>query len=246
MGHAHHRRFFVPPADIRESRVVFSAAQVHQLLHVLRLHGGDEVTVFDGTGRELSAVLDAPGHDRLQGRVLSERRTAPACPRITLAPVVPRGPAMDQIVAHATELGVACLAPLLATRSVRQVSDRDARWLRIAREAAEQCGRSDLPELRRPIGLSDFLAGTPAGEALLVCDPGAAESLLEATRTLAGGTGVTLLLGGEGGFTEEETRRLAAACARFVSLGPRRLRALTASLAAMAILQAGLAGPRSS
>jgi 16S rRNA (uracil1498-N3)-methyltransferase len=241
MGHARHRRFFVPPADIREDSVFFSPAQVHQLRHVLRLHAGDEVTVFDGTGREIRAVLDAAAPDRLRGRVVSERRASPWRPSITLAQVVPRGAAMDQIVSQATELGVGRLVPLLAARSVRQVSNRAGRWLRIVREAAEQCGRPDLPEVTIPTSLPDFLAGRPTGAPLVVCQPGAAESLLAACRSLAAAPGVTLLLGGEGGFTDEETSRLAAVQARFVSLGPRLLRAPTASLAAVAILQAGLA-----
>jgi 16S rRNA (uracil1498-N3)-methyltransferase len=134
--------------------------------------------------------------------------------------------------------------PLLAARSVRLVADRAARWLRIAREAAEQCGRPDLPEVTDPTRLPDFLAGRPPGAPLVVCQPDAPESLLDACRSLAGAPDVTLLLGGEGGLTEEETDRLAAAQARFVSLGPRLLRAPTAALAAVAILQAGLAaGP---
>jgi 16S rRNA (uracil1498-N3)-methyltransferase len=221
--------------------VAFSAAQAHQIRHVLRLRPGEAVTVFDGTGREMEAALDG-GPGALRAHVRRERRATPTAPRITLAQVVPRGAAMDQIVQQATELGVAGLVPLLAERSVRRVAERAARWARIMQEAAEQCGRPDLPALHAPVALDEFLEGPAAGRPLVVCAPEAGQTLLAAARAAAGAARLTLLVGAEGGLSPEETEQLERRGALFASLGPHLLRTPTASLAALAVLQAGLAG----
>ncbi|MFB3820107.1 MAG: 16S rRNA (uracil(1498)-N(3))-methyltransferase [Candidatus Methylomirabilales bacterium] len=239
MGHRHHRRFFVPPADIREGWVAFSAAQAHQIRHVLRLRPGEGVIVFDGTGREIEAALDG-GPGALRARVRRERRAAAAGPRILLAQVLPRGAAMDQIVQQATELGAAALVPLLAERSVRQAVERAPRWARIMREAAEQCGRADLPALHAPLPLGQFLAALAPDSPLVVCAPEAGQGLLAAARAVAGASRVTLLVGAEGGLSDAETRQLQGRGALFASLGPHLLRTPTAALAALAVLQAGL------
>ena len=108
--------------------------QAHQLTQVLRLRSGDDVSVFDGSGREVVASLATATPRRATARILRE---APRLPgpglSITLAQVVPRGAAMDLIVAKTTELGVARLVPLEGERSVRRASG----WLRIAQVACD-------------------------------------------------------------------------------------------------------------
>jgi 16S rRNA (uracil1498-N3)-methyltransferase len=242
MGHRHHRRFFVPPADIGDGWVVFSPAQAHQIRHVLRLRPGEAVTVFDGTGREIEAALDA-GPGGLRARIRRERRAPPLIPRVILAQVTPRGAAMDQIVQQATELGAAGLVPLVAERSVRQVTDRAPRWARIMQEAAEQCGRADLPELHDPVTLGEFLAARAPDSPLVVCAPGARVSLLAAARGMAGAPRVTLLVGAEGGLSPVETEELERRGAVAASLGPHLLRTPTASLAALAVLLSAMTEP---
>lgn len=239
MRHAHHRRFFVPADHIQDGRVQFSPAQTHQILHVLRLGRGDQVTAFDGAGRECVARLDGCAGRAAVAAVLHERRAPAPFPRITLAHVIPRGPAMDEILAHATALGAARLVPLEADRSVRRLDERVPRWLRIAQEAAEQSGRTDLPEVAAPCTLAAFLTALPAGCPVLACDAAAREPLLAAALELRGADEVALLVGGEGGLSDEELRAVAPR-ARLVSLGPRLLRSATAVLAALAILQAAM------
>lgn len=220
----------------------FEPVQAHQLVHVLRLKTGDRVSIFDGTGREMIATLEAATPRGATARILGESPAVPSAGlRITLAQVVPRGPAMDLIVAKATELGVACIVPLEAQQSVRRASARGPRWQRIIREAAEQCGRRDLPEIAPSATLGAFLLGRSAGTPLLACHAAdGARPLATVCRELGPVPAVTLLVGGEGGLSPAEVAGLWSREARLVSLGPRLLRAETAALAALAILQACL------
>ncbi len=238
MGHLHHRRFLVPPARIDAERVAFLPEQAHQIGRVLRLRVGDGVLVFDGSGRELRVVLTEITPTRASGRVVEALPPAagPAL-RVTLGQLVPRGPAMDWILAKATELGVARIVPCEGGRSVRRRGGPD-RWRRIIQEAAEQCGRRELPELAPILSLEDFLLAHGTGP-LLVCTTEAdSRPLPEVCRRLQGAPEITLLVGSEGGFTESELTQLRAGGAILTSLGPRLLRTDTAAVVALAVVQA--------
>ncbi len=238
----HHRRFFVPPERVGAGWVEFAPTQAHQITQVLRLRPGDTVSVFDGTGREVIASLAVTASRRATARILSEVPPEPSPgPRLTLAQVVPRGVAMDLIVAKATELGVARLISLEGERSVRRASAQGPRWRRIAQEAAEQCGRRDVPEVTSVRRLEDLLAARSSGGPLLACDAGeGSQPLVSVCRALGGISDLTLLVGGEGGLSPGEVGRLRSSGAHLAWLGPRLLRADTAALAALAIVQATL------
>jgi 16S rRNA (uracil1498-N3)-methyltransferase len=242
VGRAHHRRFFLSPEGLAGGQAAFGPAQAHQLVSVLRLGAGDLIAVFDGTGREWTAELTQATPRRAQARLLAEHppETPPRL-AVTLAQVAPRGAAMDLIVAKATELGVSRIVPLEAEHSVRRiaVSGGEARWRRIIVEATEQCGRRRLPDLAPACAVEQYLRMDPPGPALLVCDQGGgARPLAEVCGTLLGAAEVTVLVGGEGGLSPEEVALATRRGGRRVSLGPRLLRAETAALAALAVVQA--------
>lgn len=236
----HHRRFFVPAECIRDGWVELAPTQARQIVQVLRLRRGERVSIFDGTGREVIASLGAATARRATARILAE---APILPwprlRITLAQVVARGTAMDLIVAKATELGVARIIPLEGERSIRRGSGREPRWARIAQESAEQCGRRDVPELTPLASIEEFLLGHPPGTPLLACEAGEGDNPLpDVCRDLGDVASLALLVGGEGGLSPGEIERLRSRKAILASLGPRLLRAETAALAALAVIQA--------
>jgi len=236
----HHRRFFVLAEHIRNGWVEFSPAQARQMIQVLRLRPGDEVKVFEGTGRELVAALATATPRRARARILREMpQAAPPALSVTLAQVMPRGGAMDLVVGKATELGVSRIVPLEAERSVRRATARGPRWRRIVQEAAEQCGRPDLPELAPILPLEDFLRRHPEGIPLVACESAeGSRPLVLVCQDLRNVTRLTLLVGAEGGFSPGELERLRVHGARLASLGPRLLRAETAALAALTIVQA--------
>jgi 16S rRNA (uracil1498-N3)-methyltransferase len=238
----HHRRFFVLPEHIQNGWVKFAPAQARQITQVLRLRPGDTVAVFDGTGREIVAALAAATPRQASARILREvSRVRPPELSVTLAQVIPRGNVMDLIVGKATELGVSRIVPLEAERSVRRATARGPRWQRIAQEAAEQCGRPDLPELAPVAPLEAFLCAHPEGVPLVACDPNeGSRPLVSVCQDLLGVTTLTLLVGGEGGLSPGEIQRLRSPGMHLASLGPRLLRAETAALAALVIVQAFL------
>jgi 16S rRNA (uracil1498-N3)-methyltransferase len=196
---------------------------------VLRLGPGDRVKLFDDrTGEWLAEIVEA-GKKRVTLNVVERLREREAVPDLWLlfAPIK-RG-RIDWLVEKATELGVARLLPVLTRRTIVDRLNLD-RLRAHAIEAAEQCERTALPELAEPQKLDALLKAWPAGRALYFADEAGGEPFAPAPGPAA------ILIGPEGGFTDEERaaiRALAQACP--VSLGPRILRADTAALAAVAL-----------
>jgi 16S rRNA (uracil1498-N3)-methyltransferase len=144
---------------------------------------------------------------------------------------------MDLVVQKATELGVARILPFEAERSVvrlepARAEERAGRWRRIASEAARQCGRADVPEVAAPAALDRALAALAPGTRTFVFHPGG--GTLEAPAPAA----VAAVVGPEGGLTDAEVRACEEAGATRAALGPRVLRAETAAIVAVALLQA--------
>jgi len=230
------RRVHLPPERIGAGRAELTPEARHYLCDVLRLEAGAAVELFDGRGHAWDATLGAGG-DAL---VLGAPREAPARgATIALLFALAKGEKNDLVVQKATELGAARIAPFAAARSVvrleaEKAQERTGRWRRIAEEAARQCGRADVPELLAPLPLAGALAALPPGLDVVVFQPGGvALASLE-----AGPEGVAAVIGPEGGLDDAELAACAAAGARRATLGPRVLRAETAAIVAVAMLQA--------
>jgi 16S rRNA (uracil1498-N3)-methyltransferase len=204
------------------------------LAAVLRLGPGDRVKLFDDRSGEWLATIAEAGRKRVTlivGERLRERELLPDL-WLLFAPIK-RG-RIDWLVEKATELGVARLLPVVTRRTVVDRLNLD-RLRAHAVEAAEQCGRTALPELAEPRKLDAVLRGWPEGRALHFADEAGGAPLASA----AAPAPAALLIGPEGGFTEEERAAIRALpSARPVSLGPRILRADTAALAAIALWMA--------
>ncbi len=229
------RRFFVPPAALDGDTIVFAMREAHHIARVLRLRPGTRIVVFDGR-REVDAELLAVGDAGVTAAKTGAPRAAVRPFSLVLLQGVPRGPKMDVIVRMATEIGVSAVHPVLTERSVIDPSPaRVERWRRIAREAAKQCGRADVPEISLPVVLGDALAAIGPVDLLIVPWEETARPLGEvaAGRPFAS---AAFLIGPEGGLTAVEVGTVRAAGGEAISLGPLLLRTETAGLVTAAML----------
>lgn len=212
-------------------------------IRVLRLRPGDQLVLFDGLGGEYPAQLTEVGRNDAAvalGTWRAVEREAPL--PLTLIQAVQAAEKMDLTIQKAVELGVAAIVPATSRRSVVRLSGERAErrlehWRGIVASACEQCGRNRLPGVAELASVSEVLTQLPAisgGELRLMFLPDAEHSLA----TLPPPSGVTLLVGAEGGLDPVEEQAALAAGFTPVRLGPRVLRTETAGLAALAAMQA--------
>ncbi len=232
-------RFFIDAAAGPGERLVFPGPVSHQMVRVLRLDAGTRVIAVDPDGWELTVEITRADPRAAEGRVLARERRATEPPlRVVLAQGLPKADKIDW-VQKCTEAGVAAILPVVAARTVVNPAGKEEarreRWRRIAREAAEQSGRTAVPEIGP------------------VCDPAAAASRLGALdlflvpweeersrgiravlRAAAASASpprsVGILIGPEGGLTSDEVELARRSGAVPVTLGPRLLRTETAGL----------------
>jgi 16S rRNA (uracil1498-N3)-methyltransferase len=216
-------------------------AQAHYLANVLRMRAGDAILVFNGRDGEWRAILDAAGKKRWRLLAEAQMQAQPAAPDLHYLFAPLKHARLDYMVQKAVEMGAGRLRPIVTHYS--QVARVNAERMRAnAIEAAEQCGILSIPAIDEPQPLADVLSGWVAAEGerrIVFCDEGAAES--DPVKILAPHAGLPLavLIGPEGGFTDDERARLRAApFVIAIPLGPRILRADTAAVAALAVVQA--------
>jgi len=227
-------RLFVRQQLGEGARVELDAGQANYLGNVLRLAEGAELLVFDGRSGEWLARIAEAGKKRMALTVDSRTREPEAIPDVWLAFAPVKRQATDWLVEKATELGAARLVPVITGRTIVERVKLE-RLESIAIEAAEQCGRTLLPDISEPLPLTDFLQHREAARTLYLADETGGEWTPDA---FTPGPCV-ILTGPEGGFTDEERAAIRAAPnAVPVSLGPRILRAETAALAALAAYMA--------
>ena len=234
------RRFFLEslPAGAGEA-VALPPAEAHHAAHVLRLPAGAAVELFDGCGGQARGAIGEIRHGAVTALV---SEVLPPLPRP--APVVhlgfsePKGKRLDWLLEKATELGAASLTPVRFARSVagqeEMTASRRERWLVHCIAAAKQCGLNFLPQIHSPAGLPGFLASR--GQDLCILgDPGlSAKRIKDALADWREGIEIRLLIGPEGGLTDEE--QAGAVAAGFVPsrLGATTLRVETAAVALLA------------
>lgn len=212
------------------AEVALDGAQAHYLAGVMRAKVGDPVKLFDNISGEWLAVVAQAGKRDLLLRIehkLRERETVPDL-WLLVAPI--KKGRIDWVIEKACELGVDRIVPVLTRRTIVDKVNAE-RWQAHLIEAAEQCGRTALPSLASMEKLEKLLAEWPADRTLIFADEAGGVPMGEAVQ--AGPA--ALLVGPEGGFTDEERSAIKAlAQARGVTLGPRILRAETAVIAGIA------------
>jgi 16S rRNA (uracil1498-N3)-methyltransferase len=234
------QRLFVQ-ADLGEgATLVLSGDQANYLRNVLRLDAGDAVLVFNGRDGEWRAELAKSGKREAKLAVTSRTRLQEAGPDIAYLFAPLKRARLDYMVQKATEMGVARLCPVLTRRTVAERVNVE-RMRANAVEAAEQCGILRVPAVDEPAKLERAIAGWDAARPLIFCDEGSehADPLVALARLKPGP--LALLVGPEGGFDEAERELLSTQpFVTRISLGPRILRADTAAVAALALVNAAL------
>ncbi len=209
--------------------IALDPGQANYLGKVMRKTVGDELLVFDGRSGEWRAQITEAGKKRMSVDILEQTREAETLPDLTLAFAPVKRTQTDWLVEKATELGVAALQPVMTRRTVAE-RVKLARMRAIAIEAAEQCGRTLLPDLGEPLALEKWLATRDGSVPLYFADETGGEPV---TAAMTAGP-AAILVGPEGGFSEEERAMVRSASGAIaISLGPRILRAETAALAAV-------------
>lgn len=216
------------------ARIALDADRAHYLLNVMRRGAGDGVLLFNGRNGEWTARIAEATRRTCLLETGSCVRSQPPAGALELAIALVKRPRLELIVEKATELGV-CAIRLVKTERTNAERANLGRLRLIAREAAEQCGRLDVPDLFEPVTLEALVHTWPEGRALAFCDEVGGGSIA----TLARSGPATLLIGPEGGFSADERTKLSERpftlrCA----LGPRILRAETAAIAALSVWQA--------
>ncbi len=240
------RRFFINPADISGATAVITGREARHLTTVLRLGPGHRIHLFDGRGGIYVAEISRTGRGEVEAAILERGREKQGPgPRLHLGQALVKGGKMDLIVEKATELGVAAIHPFVsrycAVRpAAEQQQRRLQRWRRISLAACKQCNRPLPPDCPAPVPLEELLATGGQYDLKIILWEGEKSRGLGDLLARPGRSGlksILALVGPEGGFSEQEVVQAIAAGFTPAGLGRRVLRAETASLAAVAILQ---------
>lgn len=244
------RRFYAPPSAFtsRLGSVNLPADEARYLREVLRLKAGDTVYVFDGQGKEFHCRVEESRRDSAQLEVIAESTPArPESPlELRLAVALLKGDKFDLVVQKTTELGVKRILPVVTKRAdVRLRDDSDvekriARWQRIALEAAKQSGRAVVPAVDNPVAFESLVQETGRDKTMgrLMFAEREGQSLLAAREHLPSDlSSLTTIVGSEGGWTDEDLGSARDAGWTIVTLGGRTLRAETAAITVVALLQ---------
>ncbi|HJD02571.1 MAG TPA: 16S rRNA (uracil(1498)-N(3))-methyltransferase [Candidatus Mediterraneibacter excrementavium] len=238
------QQFFAEPSMIREGHVFLEGPDVNHMKNVLRMKQGEDVRISDSTGKTYLCSIQAYEEKRAVLDILKELDAdTELLSRIWLFQGLPKGDKMELIVQKAVELGVYSVVPFSAKRSIVRLDEMKAekkrnRWQAVAKGAAEQSGRSIIPEVQPLRDLAGALQ-MAAGLDVVLIPYEQEEGMKGMARAVSGirpGQSVGVFIGPEGGFEEEEVRQAVESGAVPVSLGKRILRTETAGLAVLSIL----------
>ncbi len=228
-------RIYLPATLATDKRLELDKQAARHILTVLRLEPGAPLIIFDGRGNAHQARLEHATHVIIGQQIQSETESPL---RIHLIQAISRGERMDHVIQKAVELGVSKITPVLSQHCmVKLKSDRAVKrlqhWRGVAISACEQCGRNQLPVLNTITTLNQALSEQEHG-LKLVLDP-AGQSTLSSLPLPE--KAITLLIGPEGGLSDDEIRQAEQSEFAGLRIGPRTLRTETAAIAALSALQ---------
>lgn len=238
------RRFFVEGSKETGATVEIYGGDAHKITRVLRLRAGDRIEIVDSGAHAFQAAIEEAG-PVVRARLLESTpgdSGAGTSLSLQVAQAVPKGSRMDFVIEKGTELGADAFLPFYCERSIgRRVGDEKlGRWRRIARTAAQQCGRRDVPDVREPVDFERLVEAFTAYDAVLFAWELASQVPLQQrlAEVLPRSGRVLVAIGPEGGFSHAEAEAAMRHGAAVVWLGSRILRTDTAALALLAVIAA--------
>ena len=231
-----HDVFYTEPANIRDPNIRIVGDEAKHLLRVLRKKAGDHILVTDGRGLRYEAVIRSVSADDAECDIIRREQDVNE-PRVevTLGVSLLKNPGrFDFLVEKATELGVRCIVPMVCARTVRHHENHD-RLIKIAVSAMKQSGRSYLPEIFMKATFQGLIGHANDYDLRLIPHEKTEQSHFIDTvlQHHAQARSILVLIGPEGGFTDDELSEASSHGCVPISLGPRRLRAETAAISAL-------------
>ncbi len=238
------RRFFIEKKYINDNSARITGKEVNHLKNVLRLNIGENVNVFDGTGIEYYAVITAIEKDAITIDLKNQFMSTLDSPvKVTIGQGFLKDRKMDTIVRNLTELGMVRWIPFMGSRSIpkpdqKRLAKRKERWQEIAKESLKQCKLSRLPEIHDTVSYDRLLELSDECDVKIFFWEEETISLSIIQKEIKKTPeSIFIMLGPEGGFTEEEASKAKEKGFITASLGPRVMKADTASIAALTLVQ---------
>ncbi len=240
-------RFFLPLSELSKTITIDGPVARH-MIQVLRLTAGSPVILFNGEGGEYQAVINTINKKEVSVDVTEfTNREMESRLNVTLVQAVSRGERMDYTLQKATELGVTAIKPINTERAVVNLKGdralkRVSHWQKVVNGACEQCGRNIIPCVEQIEDFKDCISkSVPVNTVKLLLHPEAQQSLSSFVTSLSNeNLLIVLLIGPEGGISQEEHDLAIQAGFNVIHLGPRVLRTETAAVVALSILQSML------
>ena len=234
-------RFFISPDQVSGQTITITGEDVRHIGAVLRMKPGDRLLVCDGAGTDYTVSIAQVGKAEIRTEITERTAREITSPRIVLGQGLPKSDKMDWIVQKATELGVAAIAPLVTERTIVKVRDEEkrvSRWRKIAREAAMQSDRPDIPQVKTIHSFSEFIRTLLPGPQTLFLFPWeeGTEPVKNVLRRHLDAKHIVVLIGPEGGFSQAEADAAEEKGFHLVSLGSNILRTETAAVAVLSMI----------
>lgn len=240
-------RFFIQKAKLKKSSVFLTGAEHHHLHSVLRMKSGDQVWLFDEYGTEYLARVEYTLKDKTQLSVMEQKGKKEPLVKITLAQSLIKTSRLEFLLQKSTELGLDRFLPVISSRSVVKVEGKIdkklERWARIVREAAKQSGNTKVPTILPPKPLEEVLVEDGNDLKIFLNEQGGTylkKILLGKHNSIKKGIGIPssikVLIGPEGGWTEQEEHDILDHGFIAISLGPQTLRAETAAISCLVLI----------
>jgi 16S rRNA (uracil1498-N3)-methyltransferase len=234
-------RFFISSEQVTGSRILLTGEDVRHIVMVLRMKPGEMLVLCDGKGAEYTVKIVHVGKSEISTEIVALSRRDIRYPLVTLGQGLPKSDKMDFIVQKATELGVTAIIPLKTERTIVKVKDEEkriTRWQKIAKEAAMQSNRVDIPVIGHIVSLKDFLRTLNSELRTLLLLPWeeGTQPIKEVLREHADVKKIMVLIGPEGGFSTAEAETAKERGFNLVSLGPNILRTETAAVATLSMI----------